>query len=321
MALKELVTNTNKLLYYKWRIQNPSDVTLIYNLTSDVCLGYHQHLKTLVALKKFKIPNETADAENEILIHQSLLNRRIANDPIGSIHLQQLVAIDTTTESGYLKLIFMFVPHRFCDMFGHRTFTPSSFVEKRCYELVKIIQHLHRHHVCHCDVKPENIAVDNNGQLVLLDFGLACESAVSSCIPVCTFQYRAPELIDIELEYLKTEGLKSYQTNDKDAVVQHVGKKVYNCEAIDWWAAGCVMIEMLRSDGKPLFDPCVAITGTIEALTHLRNEVASTLNLIQHHKFDELDIFVSVATQNLLVGLLHPCPETRIQVGQGVLFS
>jgi negative regulator of PHO system len=81
--------------------------------------------------------------------------------------------------------------------------------------------------VLHRDLKPQNLLINNRGQLKLADFGLARAFG----IPVNTFSnevvtlwYRAPDVL--------------------------LGSRTYNT-SIDIWSAGCIMAEMYT--GRPLF--------------------------------------------------------------------
>jgi serine/threonine protein kinase len=100
------------------------------------------------------------------------------------------------------------------------------------------VRDCHKHSVVHTDLKPSNLLINilnstsniSGIQLKIADFGTAC--LTQSCdmalfeYPICTSQYRAPELL--------------------------LGIKQFN-EKIDMWSIGCIFAEMLT--GEILFEP------------------------------------------------------------------
>ena len=41
-------------------------------------------------------------------------------------------------------------------------------------QIISGLKYLHKHNIIHRDLKPENILLDENNNLVLIDFGMSC---------------------------------------------------------------------------------------------------------------------------------------------------
>ncbi|XP_035952825.1 mitogen-activated protein kinase 13 isoform X2 [Halichoerus grypus] len=92
------------------------------------------------------------------------------------------------------------------------------------YQMLKGLKYIHSAGVIHRDLKPGNLAVNEDCELKILDFGLARHADAEMTGYVVTRWYRAPEVILSWMHYNQT---------------------------VDIWSVGCVMAEMLT--GKTLF--------------------------------------------------------------------
>jgi len=136
-----------------------------------------------------------------------------------------------------------------------------------CAELVYVIEKLHLKGIVHRDLKPENILLDDEGHVVLTDFGLSKPNVNDGdvLLTVCgTPYYLAPEILM---------------------------KKPYTKE-VDWWCIGILLHEMLV--GLPPFlgvnhhDLYAKILkGKIEFKKHLSSSAKDLITKILKKKPEE----------------------------------
>lgn len=123
----------------------------------------------------------------------------------------------------YLIMEYVAGGELFTHMAKERIFTEDQAVFYTA-ELVLALVHLHRLGIVFRDAKPENILLDENGHLVLTDFGLS-KTALGDEGRTSTFcgtpSYMAPEIL---------EGAPSYDFT------------------VDWWSVGILVYEMLTGE-------------------------------------------------------------------------
>uniref|UniRef100_A0A914H7B7 Non-specific serine/threonine protein kinase n=1 Tax=Globodera rostochiensis TaxID=31243 RepID=A0A914H7B7_GLORO len=77
------------------------------------------------------------------------------------------------------------------------------------FQILRAVQHLHRLHIAHLDLKPENIILREQGEhfVKLIDFGLSRKLLPGSCVRemIGTPEFVAPEIINFEPLQLATD--------------------------------------------------------------------------------------------------------------------
>ena len=149
--------------------------------------------------------------------------KELKHENIVSLH-------DVIHTENKLMLVFEFMDRdlkKYMDSRGERGQLDTLTIKSFMHQLLRGIAFCHENRVLHRDLKPQNLLINNRGQLKLGDFGLARAFG----IPVNTFSnevvtlwYRAPDVL--------------------------LGSRTYNT-SIDIWSAGCIMAEMYT--GRPLF--------------------------------------------------------------------
>ncbi|XP_029470967.1 mitogen-activated protein kinase 12 [Rhinatrema bivittatum] len=166
------------------------------------------------------------------------------------------------------------------------------------YQILKGLKYIHSAGVIHRDLKPGNLAVNEDCELKILDFGLARHTDSEMTGYVVTRWYRAPEVILNWMHYSQT---------------------------VDIWSVGCIMAEMFT--GRPLFKgndhldqltEIMKVTGTptqdfVQKLQSpdAKNYIKS-LPKVQKKDFAAVLRYANPMAVNLLEKMLVLDPEKRI---------
>jgi len=208
-----------------------------------------------------------------------------------------------------LMLVFEFMDKdlkRYMDSRGDRGALDPATIKSFMYQLLKGIAFCHEARVLHRDLKPQNLLINNRGQLKLADFGLARAFG----IPVNTFSnevvtlwYRAPDVL--------------------------LGSRTYNT-SIDIWSAGCIMAEMYT--GRPLF-PGTTNEDQVQKIFRLMgtpserswpgiSQLPEYKNNFPVYHTQDLRLILPQVDQvglNLLNSMLQLRPEMRISAANALL--
>ncbi|KAF1808302.1 Pkinase-domain-containing protein [Eremomyces bilateralis CBS 781.70] len=188
---------------------------------ATVFKGRNRQTGEYVALKEIHLDSE--EGTPSTAIREISLMKELKHKNIVSLH-------DVIHTENKLMLVFEYMDKdlkKYMDSRGDRGALDPTTIKSFMYQLLKGIAFCHENRVLHRDLKPQNLLINNQGDLKLADFGLARAFG----IPVNTFSnevvtlwYRAPDVL--------------------------LGSRTYNT-SIDIWSAGCIMAEMYT--GRPLF--------------------------------------------------------------------
>lgn len=192
-----------------------------------VQLNPHYKNRELDILRKLEHPNCIR------LVDEFTTNDSFTTSSISALARHVSNSSDSSSKKNELSIVMDYLPltlHQFSVKY-HKSQkqTPLVYIKLFSYQLFTGLFYLHdKLKITHRDIKPENILVDSEtGLLKICDFGSAKELVPNekSVSYIASRYYRAPELI---------MGCEFYTT------------------AIDIWAAGCVIAEILTC-GIPLF--------------------------------------------------------------------
>lgn len=173
-------------------------------------------------------------------------------------HPNIVMAFDFGQQDGIDYLVTEYVPGMTLDEKLCSGALSQKTVVELAAQLTKGLVAAHRAHIIHRDLKPENLRLTDDGQLKILDFGLA----------------RRREPI--------TEGATTASIDEKDVIggtLPYMAPEQTRCEEpdvrTDIWAAGTVIYEM--ATGRRPF-PMTSSLKLINAIQHLDPPSPSSLN-------------------------------------------
>lgn len=257
-------------------------------------------LKTnkVVALKRIRLETEDDGIPSTALREISVL-RELEHPNIVSL-------LDCLQEDGKLFLVFEFMDKDLKRYMEHKlTKLEPHQIKSFLYQLLKGLAFSHSRGIMHRDLKPQNLLVNNTGELKIADFGLARAYSIpikKYTHEVVTLWYRAPEIL--------------------------LGQEIYS-PPVDIWSVGVIFAEMVTK--KPLFagdseiDQLYRIFRTMgtpsesswPGVTKLK-DYASTFP--KWKKKDLRDLFpqLDASGLSLLESMLRYDPSTRISAKEAL---
>jgi serine/threonine protein kinase len=169
----------------------------------------------IVALKKIRLEKEDDGVPSTAIREISLLK--------GLKHPNIVELKEVIYSEDKLYLIFEYCEYDLKKyMRSKGNALDAAEVKSFLYQLLNACAYCHAHRVMHRDLKPQNLLIDNKGNLKLADFGLARAFGLpvkTYTHEVVTLWYRAPEIL--------------------------LGQKQYSTP-VDIWSAGCIFAEMAQ---------------------------------------------------------------------------
>ncbi|KAL2357266.1 putative cyclin-dependent protein kinase [Cryomyces antarcticus] len=266
---------------------------------ATVFKGRNRQTGEFVALKEIHLDSE--EGTPSTAIREISLMKELKHECVVSLY-------DVIHTENKLMLVFEYMGKdlkKYMDSRGDRGQLDPVTIKSFMHQLLRGIAFCHENRVLHRDLKPQNLLINNKGQLKLADFGLARAFG----IPVNTFSnevvtlwYRAPDVL--------------------------LGSRTYNT-SIDIWSAGCIMAEMYS--GRPLF-PGTTNEDQLQKIFRLMGTPSERswpgISQFPEYKANfhvystqDMRLILPQVDQlglNLLLGMLHLRPELRVSAQQAL---
>ena len=157
---------------------------------------YVIRLKTKIRLLKVKLVDD--DDTNELRIHKILK----------CAHNRYIIKfVDYGINSVYKYFVYEYFPGQTLAEYIQNVDIHETDIKKIFKKIVKAVQFLHSKNIIHCDLKLDNILIDNKGIVKIIDFDLSkvCDAEYISTDIFGTMQYIAPESYDLRIYSKKSD--------------------------------------------------------------------------------------------------------------------
>ena len=154
---------------------------------ADVYLGEHKSLRTLAAIKVLN-GRPTSEKLEQFLTEASITAK------LPHRHIVQVFDFDEESSSPFL--VMQYAPNGSLEARHRGERLPLATIVSYVKQISEALDYAHRRRVIHCDVKPNNILLDANDNVLLSDFGIAVTTGRYAPIPRIfggTATYMAPE--------------------------------------------------------------------------------------------------------------------------------
>ncbi len=159
---------------------------------ADTYLGEHMYLKTEAAIKIVQTQLAQTDQEDFSSEARTIVRMRHPN-------IVRLLEFGVESSRTIPYLVMDYAPYGTLRQRHHRgERLPISLVLSYVKPLAAALQYAHDHKIIHRDVKPENMLVGENHEVLLSDFGIAVVQNTRTQLPqniAGTMTYMAPEQI------------------------------------------------------------------------------------------------------------------------------
>lgn len=196
--------------------------------------------QVIISKKAYNYQKLINDINDEIDILMNIAPKSKCNSQISCIHDYFTIEHELRTE--YYIVMDYIVGSDLYDFIENNKNISDKLLWSILFKIISGIEYVHRKGVAHNDIKPENIMITKDGNIVYIDFGLSCVGVCFTnvnCTNLCgkkmggTLSYVAPEIIE---QYNQSK--KYIATDSQFELVKH--------QRADMWSLGLVLYQLMK---------------------------------------------------------------------------
>lgn len=169
----------------------------------EVWLADDISLKTQCALKL--LPKNDTSIDDRLL--EAQIGNRLQHSNVVNIKYADVVQHGNQASPVVMIAMPFFRNGSVITQLNSCNFLPTNLAIKCLIDILRGLEYLHENGYFHCDIKPNNILIGDNGEYVLSDYGITCYSPTHAAVHPrqCYLPHTSPETIDKNIYDVRTD--------------------------------------------------------------------------------------------------------------------
>ena len=144
----------------------------------EVWLANDNTLKTQCALKL--LPKNDTSIDERLL--EAQIGNRLQHNNVINIKYADVVQCGNPANPVVIIAMPFYMNGSVISQLNSCNFLPTNLAVKCLIDILRGLEYLHENGYYHCDIKPNNILIGDNGEYILSDYGLTCYSPTHNAV-------------------------------------------------------------------------------------------------------------------------------------------
>jgi len=224
-------------------------------------------------------------------------------------HSNIIQSVEVISSNLYLYIILPYAMKSLYDLSNDIHNIDDSLKNDWMIQLISGVKFLHKYGLYHCDIKPQNILIFGDQQLMLTDFGISLLNINTDGGCLQTSTYRSPEMM-----YFYNKDAVINQSNISETSLDHFTQIIDNSKT-DYWAIGCILIWLIDNTILfPGYNDFMITTKLVEYVSDPDKYLISKISTPNYLKLDSynlniiktlLDLNVTSRSLNKFIDLVN----------------